>query len=155
MAMGGGFRYETLLRIRRQKEEQRARDVAAALDSLRVGKHQHEEILDRQREVLVAAGARMKESFDARDVGLYYQFERHLARQAVAKAAHIVELKGNVVEKQKAFEEAVKGRRIVETLKVRGERAYRAALQRAERGVIDEVASTRAAARGRRKRGLS
>ena len=76
---------------------------------------------------------------------MYYRYERHLARLAVEKDAHIAELKTAETKRRAELEDAFKSRRMVEKLSEKEIAAYRAVVGKNEQAVLDETATNHAA----------
>lgn len=147
--------FDVLLRIRERQEELRAlahgvaqRDVQAAEGERALLEHQ-------QMGTLEEAGRKTRERFDAWEVRLYYQYERHLARLIDDKDAHIAQLRQVAEQRRAELEEAMKRRRIVEKLIERKRRVYVAQTLNEEQKFADEVAGNYAfATRDAKRRGL-
>ena len=150
MAMRKAFRYGTLLRVRKRQEELKAVSLAAARRHLRNAEAERDELTGMRMGALLAAGERTSRPFAAPDLQRYYQYERHLARELVAKEAEIVQLARKEEFCRSELETAMKGRRTVERLEERHLETLRGELAKADQRHLDEVAVSRQA----RKSGL-
>ncbi len=137
---------DTLLRIRRRQEDAHARVLADARKDVRRAEEELASIEARQVETLDQAGKLARRQFDAQEVRLYYQYERHLARLADDTSEKAEELRQIAEQRRKELEEAMKRRRIMEKLIDRKIQIYMAELRREEQNLLDEIAGNRAAA---------
>lgn len=119
--------------------------LAEARRQVRRAQDQRGAIIEEQRRALDHAGDLSQHAFDASDVRRYYQYERHLARLAVAKDAEIRQLEKTAEHKRMELEEATKRKRIMEKLKERHSAAFQACLQKNEQRSLDEAATNYAA----------
>ena len=136
---------ETLLRVRRNEEERRARDAAVARQTLAAAELTRLGIEQAQTAALNEAGRRISQpQFDSSDVRAYYQYERHLAKSLDTCDADIRELGRALASRQEALLAAAARRRMIELLRERRllERAQR--LRKLEQQASDEVAVARA-----------
>jgi flagellar export protein FliJ len=136
---------DTLLRVRRNEEERRARDAALARQTLAAAESTRLGIQQAQTDALNEAGRRISQpEFDTSDVRAYYQYERHLAKSLDACDADIRELGRALAMRQQVLLEAAARRRMIEVLRDRrlAERAQR--LRKLEQQASDEVAVARA-----------
>lgn len=140
-------RYTTLLRVRQRQEELKSFALAEVRREIRNLEAQRNEIVAQQRETLAEAGRRMAAQLHADEIQTYYQYERHLARQAVELDARIVELRKLEDQRRFELEEALKSRKMVEKLSERELEAVRSAVQKNEQAVLDETATNQAASR--------
>jgi len=145
--------YHTLLRVRERQEDLRAQALAAARRDVAVAEGELAAIQFRQMEALAEAGRRTRDVFDAREVRLYYQFERYLARVADEKDVQVLQLRGVADQRRAELEDAMKRRRIVEKLIERQQRAGQAEIRSEEQKFADEVAGNYTAMVRRTKRG--
>jgi len=145
MAVPRGFRYDTLLRVRRRQEDLRAQALAAARREVRIAKDHRARIAAEQMRALALAGEMMEGVFDASEVRRYYQYERHLARLRDSKDAQIRQLEAKAEIRRRELEAATKSKRVMEKLKDRQDGAYRDYLRTSEQRRLDEVATVRAA----------
>lgn len=144
--------YDTLLRVRERQEDLRAQALAVARRDVAVVEGELAEIQFRQVEALEEAGRRARDVFDAREVRLFYQFERYLARVADEKDVQLLQLRGVAELRRSELEDAMKRRRIVEKLIERRQRAWQAEMRTEEQKFADEVAGNYTATVRRTKR---
>lgn len=140
-------RYATLLRVRQRQEELKSFALAEVRREIRNLEAQRDEIITLQRETLAEAGRRMASHLHADEIQSYYQYERHLARQAVELDARVMELRKLEEQRRLELEEALKSRKMIEKLSEREREALRSTLHRNEQAVLDETATNQAAAR--------
>jgi flagellar protein FliJ len=136
------FQYETLLRVRQRREDLRAQALADARRNAGRARAQRNRLYQEQQEALCRAGEHARNHFDAGDVRLYYQYERHLAMLGDRKDAEIRELEAAAEEKRKELEAATRERRIMERLRERQNAAYAKYLRQEENKLLDEIAVT-------------
>ena len=122
--------FDMLLRVRKRQEDLRAQALAAARRDVMTAERQREALLEQQRETFAEAGKHARAQFDAREVRMYYQYERFLARLVDDKDVAIGQFRRVAEEKRVELEEAMKRRRIVEKLIERKRRAYAAELRK-------------------------
>ncbi len=147
--------FEVLRRIRERQEELRAQAHAAAERDVQAAVSQRASLEQQQRSALDEAGRRAREDLDANEIRLYYQYERHLARQIDDTDARITQLRQVAEVRRAELEDAMKRRRIVEKLIERTRRGLAAEALKAEQKFADEVAGNFAtAALAARRRGL-
>ncbi|MBI1319192.1 MAG: hypothetical protein GC168_09645 [Candidatus Hydrogenedens sp.] len=136
---------DTLLRVRRDEEERRAREAAVARQTLQAAERTRAGIDEARHSALEAAGRMLQApEFDTSDVRAHYQYERHLSRELDVCDADIRQLGRALELRQEALLEAATRRRMIERLRERRllERAER--LRKQEQQASDEVAIARA-----------
>lgn len=136
--------FDTLLRVRKRQEDMRARALADAQRAVRHAEQELEDLHTKQRQMFDEAGRRAVKSFEAREVRLYYQYERHLAWLADNKSAEILELSAIAERKRLELEEALKRRKMMEKVIEKKWQGYRAEVHKEEQAFADEVAVQRA-----------
>lgn len=137
--------YETLLRVRQRQEDLRAQSLAEVRRREMAAQHERDALGQEQQRMLVEAGSRLTQHFDAADVRRYFQHERHLARLGDDKDAEIRALQALAEERRAALEAASKRRRMVERLQARKQAAYRRHLNKLDQQQTDETATAYAA----------
>ena len=137
--------FDMLLRVRERQEDIRAQALAVARRDVMTAERQREALVEQQRETFAEAGKRARAEFDAREVRMYYQYERFLARLVDEKDVAIGQFRRVAEERRVELEEAMKRRRIVEKLIERKRRAYAAELRKEEQTFADETAANYAA----------
>lgn len=146
-------KYEVLLRVRQRQERLKAQALAEVLRGIRSEEAQREAIAEQQKKVLMDAGATAREEFMAAQVHAFFQFERHLAGQAVEKDATIRRLRDVEEGRRAELELAMKRRRMIERLSDRARLAYVESMRKAEQKQSDENAGNYAARATDRPRG--
>ncbi len=146
MARPKPFPYDTLLRVRQLEERQKAQRLAEVRNKIFRASREREFLDQEQFQMLFEAASRASGRFDARDVRLYYIYERLLARRAAEKDAEIVSLGRLEKERRRELEHAMKRRRIVERLEARYIQAMQKEFRQQEQKLLDGMAVTRAAA---------
>ena len=145
MAVPRRFQYETLLRIRKRMEDDRARELAVELNNLTRARGELENIIETQAHVLDEAGRKVKASFSAAEIRAYFLYERHLSEVAVKKDVEIREIGDRAESKRRILEEAMKKRRVVDKLKEKHHVALQMEINKADQVFSDEVATNQAA----------
>ena len=140
--------YDALIRVRQLQEDLRAQAFAVAQRQVDRARTERQALAEQRALTLQAASERTRERFDAREIRLYYQYERRLARLADEKDAEIVQLKSVAAERRDELEDAMKRRRMVEKLKDRKVAVYEAEVRKEEQKLADETATNAAAMRG-------
>ena len=136
--------FDTLLRVRKRQEDMLARVFADAQRAVQQAERELADLQAAQRELFDEAGRRAVKHFEAREVRLYYQYERHVALLADRKSAQILELRAIAEVKRGELEEALKRRRMMEKLIEKKWQGYGAELRKEEQAFADEVAVQRA-----------
>jgi flagellar FliJ protein len=144
--------FEMLVRVRKRQEQLRAQALAAARREIRTHEQVRESLHREQVRMFEEAGRESQSAFSARRILGYFLYERHLSREAVEQDATIRELHGVESERRTELEEAMKRKRIVERLRERDQEEQLEALRTQEQKNADEIASGRAAFRGRKDR---
>ncbi len=139
--------YDALIRVRQLQEDLSAQAFAVAQRQVDRAKAERQALADQRVLTFQAADESTRERFDAREIRLYYQYERRLARLIDEKDADIVQLKGVAAERRDELEDAMKRRRMVEKLKDRKMEAYEAEVRKDEQKLTDETATNAAAMR--------
>ena len=137
--------YATLLRVRKRQEDLSAQVLAGVRREMRAAELQRADFEDQQRRAIDSAQAYTGENFDERLFPQYVQYQRHLARMAVAKDAEIEQLRQQTAGRRLELENAMRQRRMVDRLIERSERIVSNNLKKEEQRSSDESASTRAA----------
>lgn len=146
MASQYSFRFETLLHLRQQRENERQRAVAARLHEIRALEEVHATLLDRIR-------AQTEQSRDALRSGSpdvdELKFARHwmirLRRGVMETALAIDKQKALLESERRQLAEAAKEKKVLARLKERRLAEYLAELDRREQLDLDESNSQRAA----------
>lgn len=118
--------------------------LAGVRREIRANEVQQRALVRQQKHTLEQAGEAAKHVKEARALVPYYQYERYLARVAVALSANLAQLRTTEETRRKELEEAMKRRRTVERLKERMDAAFNAELEKEARKLLDEVATNRA-----------
>lgn len=134
------FRYETLLKVRKLREEQQAQKLAAVRRDIFRAQQELRSIQEEQLHILEEAGRAAAEQFNARDVQQFYNYERFLARRAVECDARIATLRRQEKERLAELETANRHKRVVERLKERHAALFRTELNALEQKLADETA---------------
>lgn len=132
--------YAMLLRIRKRQEDMRAMTLAAARREVLHAEEHCASIAQQQRRTLDAAREAAQARFDASEVRLYYQYERHLARLGVEGDARLQELRRTAETHREALVQASQKKRIVERLKERQEDLLMKEFRKQEQELANEVA---------------
>lgn len=138
------FRYETLLKIRRQREDQHKRIVAervrqivearARLDAL------HQQITDEQDELRIGQGVG---TVDIQQLVRHRHWIGHLHRHVLDTEGSIRVLEGRLAQERAALAEAVKQRKILDKLRERRLERHRLDEQRQETLADDDLTTVR------------
>jgi len=136
---------DTLLRVRRDSEEARAREMALAQTAVNEARRRRAGIRASQQAALHGA-ARLLESpaIDASDARTYYQYERHLARSLDECDADIRALEDELERKRHAVSEAAAERKMIEKLRERRLQEWSHHVRKMEQRAADETAQVRA-----------
>ncbi len=144
-------RYETLARVRKRQEEQRAQVLAQARRVVSSLEEERRELETYQKRMLEEAGRQASEPVAGRLRALYL-FERHLCRLADEKEVEIEARRHDAEERRGEFDEAVTRRRIIERLIEKAEEDIRHSVRRRTQRQHDEIASIQFARESLRQR---
>ncbi|MFQ5673953.1 MAG: flagellar export protein FliJ [Nitrospinales bacterium] len=136
------FRFETLLKLRKNVEDLVQKDFAGANSHLlnqqkRLG-FMYEVEDDSKKEL----GPRTRENVDIDTMYLYNHFFEGIHIQKNLQQKIISEISPKVEEKRKALAEAMRKRKTLEILKEREQRARRRERLKQETALLDEAAAT-------------
>lgn len=138
------FRYETLLRIRRQREDERKRIVAARLQEIAKLEARRQAIVDRIRQQ--SEETRRMLSCDTVNVD-ELKFGRHwmlrLQRGVLETEAAIVRQRAALVEERVRLVEATREVKVLVRLKERRQAAFALEMNRREQLELDEMSVMR------------
>ncbi|MBX3394089.1 MAG: flagellar FliJ family protein [Phycisphaerae bacterium] len=138
------FRYETLLRIRRQLEDERKRIVAARLQEIAETESHRQAILDRIRQ----QSEETRRALSAETVNVdELKFGRHwmlrLQRGVLEADATIVRQRAALAEERVRLAEAARAVKVLVRLKERRQAAYEMEMNRREQLELDEISVLR------------
>jgi len=142
--------FEILIRVRKRQEQLRAQALASTRREIGAHERQRDALHREQTRMFAEAGRESQTSLSAHRMQGYFLFERHLAREAVEQDAAIRELRNVEAERRAELEEAMKRKRIVERLYERELERRLDEILTAEQKNADEIASGRAALRGKK-----
>jgi flagellar protein FliJ len=138
------FRFETMLKIRRQREDQHKRVVAERLGEIRQVQQELERVerltnegLDTIRAVQQFGRIDMQQAMAQRG------WVTHLHKTALNAEAQLRGLEARLAQERAALAEAAKQRRIIEKLKERQLSRHRIEEQRIETLMTDDLTTTR------------
>lgn len=145
MALRKPSDYNTLMRVRKRQEELCAQALAAAQRKVHAAQRQHDAYTQAQRDTLTEADGLLRKTFDAQEIRLYYQYERHLASLAGNKALEVRQLAVKADEQRKVLEQALQQRRMVERLQEKCRERVETEFRTMEQKLTDEVGANYAA----------
>jgi len=135
----------TLLRVRRDAEEARAREMALAQMAVDEARRRRTGIRTSQQAALDGAGQLLQSpALDASDARAYYQYERHLARSLDECDADICALEDELERKRHLLAEAATDRKMIEKLRERRLQEWAQHVRKMEQRAADETAQIRA-----------
>ncbi len=144
MAKRFTFRFDTMLKVRRQREDQHKRVVAGRLRQIT---QVHEQIgaIDRQIQDEIGAVRAGQEAgtIDIQQVMRHRSWLSHLHRGSLEAEGRLRFLEARLAQERAVLTEAVKQRRILDKLKERQWRRYRQEEDRRETRESDELTTVR------------
>ena len=143
MAKQYDFRFETLLKLRRQHEDERKRAVAARIREIHTLEERQRVLL--QRIADQAADTRralMSGTVDVDDLRLGRHWTVRLRRGVLETEAAINGQKALLAQERQRLADAAKNRKVLEQLKERRLAEYRAQEERREQKDLDEISVT-------------
>jgi flagellar FliJ protein len=145
MAKRFRFRLETVLKVRRQREDQQKRVVAAKVRRLTDLQSQARSVDEQIAQAVQAArGSRHPGALDMSQIARQRFWLGHLQRLLVETAGQIREVAEELHRERRVLIDLAKDRKALEKLKETQAQRYQAELDRAERIELDELATTRA-----------
>jgi len=144
MAKRFTFRFETLLKIRRQREDEQKRVVAARIREIQAVRRQMA-ALERQihDELEAIRRGQMPGTIDMQQVVRHRYWLGRLHKGVLDAQGRLRYLEAQLAQERAALAEAVKQRRILEKLKQRLHERHRAEQQRLETRQADDMSSIR------------
>ena len=134
------FRYETLLKVRRLREEQQAQCLAEVRQAIAKTEQELRSVQEEQSRTLEEVTQRARDQFDASEIQYLYNYERFLARRAVECDARLAALRRQERERLTDLEKANRHKRVVERIKERHIALFRKEWNSFEQKLADEVA---------------
>ena len=143
MASRWAFRYQTLLRVRELREEQASLRLGEVRNAIQRAAEERDSIESERGFILRQAAETASGVFVAGDVGLYYAYERHLAKRRLDKEAELAGLREDEEARRRELEIITKDKRVVERLKERHVEMVRGEINKLEQKAADEAAACR------------
>lgn len=144
MAKRFAFRFETLLKIRRQREDHHKRVVADRLRQISLAQGQIGRLDQQIAEEMVAIRAgRGPGMLDIQQAIRHRHWLGHLHKCVLEEQSKLRVLEGRLAQERAVLAEAVKQRRILEKLKERQHQRHVAAEEKRETQQLDEMATMR------------
>ncbi len=134
------FRYETLLKVRRLREEQQAQRLAEVRQAISNTERELRSIQEEQRRTFEEIAQQAHGQFDASEIQHLYNYERFLARRAVECDARLAALHRQERERLTDLEKANRHKRVVERIKERHIALFRKEWNAFQQKLADEVA---------------
>ncbi len=137
------FRFETLLRLRKNTEHLEQREMAQMQHRLLARQNRLRDIQSSGEKSREDLQTRLQQSIPGRTLGLYGRYFQSLDTQSVIQE-HLLSETGQQVEAKRAdLVEAMKKRRVLEILKDRELLNARRKMIKEEIAFLDEISSTR------------
>ncbi len=137
------FRFETLLRLRKNTEHLEQREMAQMQHRLLARQNRLRDIKSSGEKSREDLQTRLQQSIPGRTLGLYGRYFQSLDTQSVIQE-HLLSETGQQVEAKRAdLVEAMKKRRVLEILKDRELLNARRKMIKEEIAFLDEISSTR------------
>jgi len=143
-------RYKTLLRIRKQSEDQEALKHAEAMRKVQNAQQERNELERYRSQVLDRAGKLLEQNENPADLRALYQYERHLALSITDKDAMIIQLKQSQQVQREELVNAMKQRRVIEQLMENLAAEEKEFQSKFEQKQMDEMNTMRAAFIGKK-----
>lgn len=144
MARRFNFRYETLLKIRRQREDQHKRLVGERLRQITESRHRlqslHGQIQDEEDAIRSGQGTG---TIDLQQVIRHRHWLGHLHKSVLDTEASIRTLEARLAQERAALAEAMKQRKILEKLKERRLERHMQEQDREESRAADDLTTVR------------
>ncbi len=138
------FRFETLLKLRAQKEQEARRAVAARLRQIVDLEKRHQRLEQQITEQTQSVRASLGEaSLDVDTLKLARHWLIRLRQGVLQTDAEIAGQRAILAQERSALAESRKGTKMLETLKDRQYSTFAAQLQRREQHELDEMSVTR------------
>jgi flagellar FliJ protein len=147
------FRLETVLRVRRRREEAAALELAAAQRAQRGQEEMLAGLEDGRRRERQALERLARKGLLARDLLLHQDYEWALAWRLERERRHLGELAAACEEKREALLARSREKKVLENLKERQHKLWRQEEARREQKLLDELGGRLPLARARQERG--
>jgi len=133
----------TLLRVRRQMEDLRAMELAAAVRAFENAREQRDRIAAALRENMMERAVAQRQRFHPAAMRHRAQYERHLAQMLDAAESALMEREQEVKARREALLEASRNRKVMEKLDEKVNRMLMADLLWRERRELDDLSAAR------------
>lgn len=144
MARQFTFRFDTMLRLRQQREDEHKRIVASRLREIGDAKAMIDELHNQiEAEVQAIRVGQSPGNIDLQQTVRHRHWLGHLHRTVLETEAKLRGLEARLAQERSALAEAAKQRRILEKLKDRQKRRHQMDEDRAETREDDEMATMR------------
>jgi flagellar FliJ protein len=148
------FRFKVLLQARRSAEDVLQKELAEARRALAAEQAAFRELRTNQRRCLRELHRIQQQSFQSADVQLYERYLTRLERDIHRQQKRTVSAEHKMLQKRNALIEAVKKRKVLDTLHDKDLRAYLNAVEFNERKFMDDVATQRFSNSSTQRRGV-
>jgi flagellar export protein FliJ len=137
------FRLEALLRHRHHLEEKERtrfsgirKELLAEMDHVRA-------LRTKQGEVLAELTQKKSGDCDSQEIAWHYHFLDRLALELERSARRVAELDSRLEIQKQVMIEAMRGKKMIENLKIKREKEFLTSLDRTEQKSVDEIVVTR------------
>lgn len=133
------FRLETVLKLRAAREDEKNRELAAALVQLNQEEQRYRKLVDSLNDLDRIRAERGNGRISARQLMQRLFFSRHLQKKCDEQKTNVCQAEAVVQEKRREVVEAMKKRKTLERLRERKRLQYEAEVLHQEQNQLDEA----------------
>jgi flagellar FliJ protein len=137
------FNLETLLRHRNNLEEKERNELSRITFVYQTEVNRREEIRKRLKETSMELAQLRREKADSEEIAWFYPYIDRLRHEIGESDKRIAQLQQDLQAQKLVVIEAIKKKRVLDSLKTRKRREYNLAVERQEQKTVDELVITR------------
>jgi len=137
------FNLETLLRHRENLEEKERNELSRITFLFQTEVNRRDELRNRLKETSVELGRLRRENADSGEVAWFYPYIDRLRHEITVTDKRIAQLQQDLQTQKLVVIEAIKKKRVLDSLKTRKQKEFNLAVDRQEQKTVDELVITR------------
>jgi len=137
------FRLAALLRHRHHLEEKERTRFSGIRNELLVEMERIRILRTREAEALAELTQQKSGDCDTRDIAWHYRYLDRVALELARSARRAAELESKLETQKQVMIEAMRGKKMIENLKIKKEKEFLTSLEHAEQKSVDEIVVTR------------
>ena len=143
------FNLETLLRHRANLEEKERNELSRITFLFQTEVKRRDNLRNRLKETSVELGRLRRENADSGEVVWFYPYIDRLRHEIAVTDKRISELQQDIQAQKLVVIEAIKKKKVLDSLKTRKQKEFNLAVERYEQKTVDELTITRFARKDR------